>query len=85
MISVQVLLFWMVTVAFLSVQDLIPESILHLVLFIAGVWLAKIAVLGGYAVWGSKVVDKSQIISKSINRIIGIILVLAAILQLIKI
>lgn len=85
LISVQVLLFWMVAVTFLSVHDLIPVSLPQFVLFIVGVWLAKMAVLRGYAILGSKVVEKSQIISQNINRIIGVILVLVAVIQFVKI
>ena len=85
LISVQVLLFWMVAITFLSVRDLIPASLLQFILFIVGVWLAKMTVLRSYAILGSKVVEKSQIISQNINRIIGVILVLVAVIQLIKI
>lgn len=81
LISVQVLLFWLVAIAFLSVRNLVPTSILQMVLFIVGVWLAKMAVLWGYAILARKVAEKSTLFSANINRIIGGLLVLAAFFQ----
>lgn len=84
LISVQVLLFWMVAITFLSVKNLVPDSVLQMVLFVVGVWLAKVAVLWAYAFLARKVADKSATLSANINRIIGGLLVLAAVFQFIK-
>jgi threonine/homoserine/homoserine lactone efflux protein len=85
LISIQVLLFWLMAAAFLSVHDLIPGSPLQFILFITGVGIAKTAVLLGYAVLARKVAEKSKIISRNMNRIIGFILVSVALYQLINI
>jgi len=84
LISIQVLLFWMVAIAFLSVKNLVPASALQMLLFVVGVWLAKVAVLWGYAILARKVTEKSAILSANINRIIGALLILAAVFQFIK-
>jgi len=84
LISIQVLLFWMLAIAFLSVKNLVPSSVLQMALFVVGVWLAKVAVLWGYAILARKVAEKSASLSSNINRIIGGLLVLAAFIQFIK-
>ncbi|PKP02206.1 MAG: hypothetical protein CVU14_03915 [Bacteroidetes bacterium HGW-Bacteroidetes-9] len=85
LISIQVLLFWLVAIAFLSVKNLVPASALQMVLFVVGVWLAKVAVLWGYAILARKVAEKSASLSSNINRIIGALLVFVALIQLMKI
>lgn len=84
LISIQVLLFWMLAIAFLSVKNLVPTSLLQMGLFIIGVWLAKVAVLWGYAILARKVAKKSTVLSANINRIIGSLLILAAFFQFMK-
>jgi threonine/homoserine/homoserine lactone efflux protein len=84
LISIQVLLFWLIAVSYLSVRDLFPTTFSQGLLFVIGVWLGKLAVLRVYAVLGKKVAAHSQILSKNINRIIGSVLMLVALIQLIK-
>ncbi len=84
LISIQVLLFWIIAIAFLSVKNLVPASVLQMVLFVVGVWLAKMAVLWAYAILARKVAEKSALLSANINRIIGGLLVLTAVFQFIK-
>lgn len=84
LISIQVLLFWMLAIAFLSLKNLVPSSVLQMVLFVGGVWLAKVVVLWGYAILARKVAEKSAVFSANINRIIGGLLVLAALFQFMK-
>ncbi len=84
LISIQVLLFWIIAIAFLSLRNLVPASLLQMVLFVVGVWLAKMAVLWGYAILARKVAEKSALLSAHINRIIGGLLVLAAFFQFMK-
>jgi len=83
-ISIQVLLFWILAIAFLSVKYLIPASMLQIVLFVIGVWLAKMTVLWAYAILAQKVVEKSALLSENINRIIGGLLIVADFFQFIK-
>ncbi len=84
LISIQVLLFWMIAITILSVRNILPDSKGQVILFISGVWLAKIMVLRAYAILAKRVLAKSKTISKQINLIIGIILILAAIFQLLR-
>lgn len=84
LMSIQVLLFWLFAITFLSVRNLFPSTLIQFLLFISGVWIGKMAVLRAYAILGKKVAEKSQLISQNMNRIIGFILILAASIQLIK-
>lgn len=84
LMSIQVLLFWLFAITFLSVRNLFPSTFIQFSLFISGVWIAKMAVLYAYAILGKKVAEKSQLISQNMNRIIGSILILVAFIQLIK-
>lgn len=84
LMSIQVLLFWLFAVTFLSVRNLFPSTLIQFSLFISGVWFTKMAVLRAYAILGKKVAEKSQLISRNMNRIIGCILILMAFIQLIK-
>lgn len=84
LMSIQVLLFWLFAVTFLSVRNLLPSTLIQFSLFISGVWFAKMTVLRAYAILGKKVAEKSQLISRNMNRIIGSILILVAFIQLVK-
>ncbi len=85
LLSVQVLLFWLFTVTILSAKQLLPSTLIQILLFISGVWLAKMSVLKLYAFLAVKVVSRATTLSSNINRIIGAVLVSVSILQLIKI
>lgn len=84
LISLQVLVFWLMAVSFLTVRNLIPTSLADFVIFIAGVWVGKMTVLQAYAYFGKIVVANSQKFSDNINKIIGFMLVAISIVQLIK-
>ena len=85
LLSVQVLLFWLFTFAVLSAKHLLPSTLIQILLFISGVWLAKMIVLRLYAFLAVKVVSRATALSSNINRVIGVILATVSILQLIKI
>ena len=85
LLSVQVLLFWLLTVTILSAKQLLPSTLIQILLFISGVWLAKMIVLKLYAYLAVKVVSRANALSSNINRIIGAVLVSVSIIQLIKI
>lgn len=85
LISMQVLLFWLLAATVLSARQLIPSTFSEMLFFIAGVWLTKMAVLKAYAFLAKKVVSRAQKISGNVNRIIGVVLLLVAIVQFIKI
>jgi len=84
LISLQVLIFWLMAVSFLSVRNLIPASVAEFVIFIAGVGVGKMMVLQAYAYFGNIVVPNSQKLSENINKIIGFMLIAVSIVQLIK-
>lgn len=83
--SIQVLLFWVLTITFLSVRNFLPTSVGQIILFISGIWIAKLSVLRIYALLAKRVLAKSEIVSQNINRIIGVMLIVIALLQLLKI
>jgi threonine/homoserine/homoserine lactone efflux protein len=84
LISLQVLLFWLMAVSFLTVRNLIPISVTEAAIFIAGVWVGKMMVLQAYAYFGKIVVANSQKLSENINKIIGLMLIAVSIVQFIK-
>ncbi|MCA1761240.1 MAG: hypothetical protein LC658_15835, partial [Bacteroidales bacterium] len=84
LVSIQVLLFWLLATTVLSSKQLLPETFTEVLLFISGVWLAKMGVLKGYAFLAQKVATHAKKISGNINRIIGIVLLMVAIIQFIK-
>ena len=81
LISFQVFLFWLIAITFLSSKQLLPYDAISIVLFMLGIWLGKMAVLLLYMLLSKKMVSRSQILSKNINRIIGFILFGVAIFQ----
>ncbi|HDR51484.1 MAG TPA: hypothetical protein ENN90_07680 [Mariniphaga anaerophila] len=85
LVSIQVLLFWLLAATVLSAKQLIPSVFSEMLFFVAGVWLAKMAVLWAYAFLAKKVVSHAQKISSHINRIIGVVLMVVAVVQLFKI
>jgi threonine/homoserine/homoserine lactone efflux protein len=82
--SIQVLIFWILAITFLSVRNYLPTSFWQLFLFITGIWITKMAVLRVYAVQARKVLAKSEILSQNLNRIIGMLLILIAFIQFLR-
>jgi threonine/homoserine/homoserine lactone efflux protein len=85
LVSIQVFLFWIIAVAFLSSKQLLQYDPLSILLFISGIWLGKMAVLWLYMNLSGKILSSSRIISRNINRIIGIVLFGMAFIQVLKI
>ncbi len=85
LISIQVFLFWILAIAFLSSKHLLPHTLTSVLVFITGIWIGKMAVLLSYIILGKKILSNSRIISKNINRIIGIVLFGMAFVQVLKI
>ena len=48
LVSIQVFLFWILAIAFLSSRELLQYDILSTLLFVSGIWLGKMAVLWMY-------------------------------------
>ncbi|WP_303918696.1 LysE family transporter [Draconibacterium sediminis] len=84
LVSIQVLLFWLLVSAMLSSKRIFPESVVEMLFFAVGVWLAKMGVLKGYAHIARKLAVRIKKISANVNRIIGAIMFLLAIVQLIR-
>lgn len=84
LISIQVFLFWLIAIAFLSTKNLSPPNSISVVVFLFGIWLGKMLVLWSYTILSKKIIAKSQKLSNNMNRIIGLILFSVAIIQAVK-
>jgi len=84
-VSIQVLLFWLLAATVLSAKQWLPGTFQEVLLFLSGVWLAKMGVLKGYAFLAKIVATHAEKFSANTNRIIGIVLLVVAIVQFIKI
>jgi threonine/homoserine/homoserine lactone efflux protein len=85
LVSIQVFLFWILAIAFLSSRELLQYDILSAGFFISGIWLGKMAVLWMYMNISNRILSRSRIISRNINTIIGMILIGMAFIQFLKI
>jgi threonine/homoserine/homoserine lactone efflux protein len=85
LVSIQVFLFWILAIAFLSSRELLHYDILSILFFVSGIWLGKMAVLWMYMNLSNRILSRSRIISKNINTIIGIMLFGLAFVQVLKI
>ena len=84
LISIQVLLFWTIAIPLLSAKELIDFKTVSVAIFIIGVFFGKIIVLRLYVYFSKKIVSQSVVLSKNINKIIGIVLLLSAVIQIVK-
>jgi threonine/homoserine/homoserine lactone efflux protein len=84
-VSVQVLLFWLLAATVLSAKQWLPTELAEVLLFLAGVWLAKMGVLKGYAFLAKIVATHAEKFSANTNRIISIVLLAVSIIQFVKI
>lgn len=85
LVNIQVFLFWILAIAFLSSRELLQYDLLSILLFVSGIWLGKMAVLWMYMNLSNRYLSRSRIISKNINTIIGIVLFGLAFFQILKI
>jgi threonine/homoserine/homoserine lactone efflux protein len=85
LVSIQLFLFWILAIAFLSSRELLQYDLVSILLFVSGIWLGKMAVLWLYMNLSNKILSSSRIISKNINTIIGIVLFGIAFFQILKI
>jgi len=84
LVSIQVFLFWIVAIAFLSARGLIQYHPLSIVGFLSGIWLGKMGILYLYMKLGNRLLTRSTPISQNINRVIGFVLVGMAFIQFLK-
>jgi threonine/homoserine/homoserine lactone efflux protein len=85
LISIQVFLFWILAITFLSSRELLQYDLLSILFFVSGIWLGKMAVLWMYMNLSNRILSRSRIISKNINTIIGLVLFGLAFVQVLKI
>jgi hypothetical protein len=85
LVSIQVFLFWILAMAYLSSRSFMKYDLLSVILFLAGIWTGKMLTLMGYKNLSSKMLSRSQMISSNINRIIGLVLIGMAFVQFLKI
>ncbi|MFC2115972.1 LysE family transporter [Bacteroidota bacterium] len=84
LVSVQVFLFWILAIAFLSSIELMKYDALSVLIFISGIWMGKMLVLQLYMKLSRRLLSKSRVISMNINRIIGFVLFGMAFVQFIN-
>jgi len=84
LVSIQVFLFWILAITFLSSRELLQYDLLSILFFVSGIWLGKMAVLWMYMNLSNRILSRSRIISKNINTIIGIVLIVLAFVQFLK-
>jgi len=84
LVSIQVFLFWILAITFLSSRELLQYDLLSILLFVSGIWLGKMAVLWMYINLSNRILSRSRIIAKNINTIIGIMLFGLAFVQFLK-
>lgn len=84
LVSIQVFLFWILAIAFLSSRELLQYDLLSILFFVSGIWLGKMAVLWMYMNLSNRILSRSRIISRNINTIIGIMLFGLAFIQFLK-
>ncbi|MDE0599914.1 MAG: LysE family transporter [Dokdonia donghaensis] len=85
-INPPVLIYWVVVFSLLSKWMLSagPHPYLWTILLLAGVFFGKIATLLMYSKFGSHIKQKSTSSSNSLNRYIGITLIVLSVIQLVK-
>lgn len=84
LISIQVLLYWLLAVAYVNARWQPEFNINSMLLFAAGIWLGKMGVLWIYAWFSGPVLSRSAFLAQNMNRIIGTVLVFSAIFQFCK-
>ena len=84
LISIQVLLYWLFATTYLHAVLEIEYTFFSILLFAVGIWLGKMGVLWLYAAFSKKILDRIGFVSRNINRIIGVVLLLAAVVQFVK-
>ena len=84
MIRIQVLLYWLFAVTILASKQLIGFDMVSIVPFAAGIWIGKMLVLYLFMILSNRIVTRSIVISKNINKIIGVFLFGTAVVQIVR-
>ncbi|WP_035334705.1 LysE family transporter [Dokdonia sp. PRO95] len=85
-INPPVLVYWILVFSLLGkwLSSTASDSTLWLALFLSGVFIGKVATLYGYSRFGSHIQKKKSSSESSINRYIGVTLIILACMQVIK-
>ncbi len=84
LISIQVLLYWLFAMTFFNTRWEPEFNILFIVLFALGIWIGKMGVLWVYALLSQKIFTRFGFLSKNINRVIGVVLIITVFIQFLK-
>lgn len=84
LISVQVLLYWLIAVVYISHFHIRIQGFYETVGFLAGIWIGKMLVLWFYAKISKTIFNKWQFLSLYMNRIIGGVLLVSVFIQFFK-
>lgn len=82
-----VLVYWVFIISYLNKNDIaltMNTSLMILFIFFAGVYLGKIITLYGYSKLSVLIKNKVQNIAQTINKVIGVLLVIIGLIQGIK-
>jgi L-lysine exporter family protein LysE/ArgO len=84
LLSVQVLLYWFLAIAYLSALHVIDDSVVFISLFLLGIWLGKMGTLWIYSLLSERIMGRSAFLANNINRVIGIVLLFTTTIQLLR-
>lgn len=84
LLSLQVLTYWLMAVAFLYSQNILHNDLILYLMFLAGLWLGKMLVLWIYALSGETIFARSKLMARNLNRVMGIILLSISVYYFIK-
>ncbi|TFH39129.1 MAG: hypothetical protein E4G95_01920 [Bacteroidia bacterium] len=83
LISIQVLMYWLFVITYLNAKQVAIEPRLYL-FFGIGIWTGKMLVLYLYAKLSTLILARSKTIAYNMNRIIGSVLLITALIQFFK-
>ncbi len=84
LLSFQVFFFWVIAITFMASNDLIRFDPVSMAVLVVTVWTGKMIVLWLYVVLSRRIVANSSFLSTHTDTIIGIILILIAAIQLLR-
>ena len=76
--------YWIFYGALLNSNDLLQKENESIIVFSAGVMLGVLALLIAYAFLGAKILSKSEVVTRWVNKFIGLVLIGFGIYQLVK-
>ncbi|MDA3954282.1 MAG: LysE family transporter [Bacteroidales bacterium] len=84
LISLQVLVYWIIAITFLSSNHLVIQNRIDILLFLLGIWIGKMTVLWFYSYLSQRIFSKWRFLSLNMNRVIGSILLVTVLIQFLK-